>query len=428
MADFHQEGTITTIHDLYKAFDSQEYLINLEDKLLRNARKTNISLLLPCHYSELDNREVLKRIVGKIKKTRYIKNIIIAFNGSDDENKFNEAKQFFSDLNDPSRTVKLVWVNGPGVQKIFEKIRERDILTGVQGKGQSVWIALGYILARGDSNVIVLHDCDIVTYDRILLGRLILPTSNPYTDYEFCKGYYIRISPSEKAMKGRVTRLFITPFVDAMAKIMYERGFNEMGRFFSYHKTFKYPLSGEISFTSRLAREINVAYDWSLEVATLSEVYNRVMAGKIAQIDLVPNYEHKHQDLSPDDVSKGLSRMVVDIAKFYLHYMRAHNIALEDSFVDMMLHTYYNNAIKLIKCYSDDAEMNNLAFNRHQEEMTVQQFRRLLWTAWEQSRGPTEAPLIPSWNRVIFSIPDIYSLLLEAVENDNITIEKTVKT
>jgi glucosyl-3-phosphoglycerate synthase len=51
--------------------------------------------------------------------------------------------------------------------------------------------------------------------------------------------------------------------------------------------------------------------------------------------------------------------------------------------------------------------------------MTAQQFRGNLWTAWEQSRGPTEAPLIPSWNRVLYSIPDIYTQVLDAVEKDN---------
>jgi glucosyl-3-phosphoglycerate synthase len=419
MSDFHQEGTITTFHDLYRAFDQNEYLINLEERLERHARKIKISLLLPLYFTELENRDVLDKIVEKIQKVKYLKNVVIAFNGTEDEEKFNEAKEYFSVLRTSKRRITLVWVNGPRVQEVFQRISEKDILTGVQGKGQSVWITLGYILAKRDADVIALHDCDIVTYDRILLGRLIEPTANPHADYEFCKGYYMRISPSEKAMKGRVTRLFITPFVDAMMHVMNERGYNELARFFAYHRSFKYPLSGEFSFTSRLAREINIAYDWSLEVATLSEVYHRVMDRKIAQSDLVSNYEHRHQDLSPDDTSKGLSRMLVDIAKFYLHYMRAHGIAMDDPFVDMMLHSYYDNAVRFIKCYSDDAEMNNLVFDRYQEEMTVKQFRGLLWTAWEQSRGPTEAPLIPSWNRVTYSIPDIYSQLLDAVDKDN---------
>jgi glucosyl-3-phosphoglycerate synthase len=419
MADFHQEGKVTSFHDLYRVFDPAEYLSSLEDRLLNYSRKTKITLLLPCHYTELENREVLDRIIEKIRETKYLKNVVIAFNGTDEEEKFNNAKEYFSSLRTSKRKVTLVWVNGPRVQEVFNRISEKDILTGVQGKGQSVWIALGYILASRDSDVIALHDCDIVTYDRILLGRLIEPTANPHADYEFCKGYYVRISPSERTMKGRVTRLFITPFVDTMTDIMNERGFHELGRFFAYHRMFKYPLSGEFSFTSRLAREINIAYDWSLEVATLSEVYQRVMDRKVAQVDLVSNYEHRHQVLSHDDDSKGLSKMTIDIAKFYLHYMRAHGFPLEDSTVDMMLHTYYSNALTFIKCYSDDAEMNGLGFDRYEEEMMAQHFRTLLWTAWEQSRGPTEAPLIPSWNRVTYSIPDIYKHLLESVKKDN---------
>jgi len=419
MTDFHQEGDVTTFHDLYRVFDTNEYLIKLEERLLHYARKTKLSLLLPCYFTELENPGILSNIMEEIKNVRYLRNIVIAFNGTDDEQKFREAMDYFDVLKTTNRMVKLVWVNGPRVQEVFGRIGEKDIMTGVQGKGQSVWMALGYLLARGDSDVIALHDLDIVTYDRLLLGRLIEPTANPHKDYEFCKGYYVRISPTEKAMKGRATRLFVTPFVDAMMNIMYERGYNELGGFFGYHRMFKYPLSGEFSYTARLAREMNVAYDWSLEVATLSDVYHRVKSGKIAQADLVPNYEHKHQELSPDDVTRGLARMVIDIAKFYLHYMRAHGIALDDSFVDMMLHTYYSNALKFIKCYSDDAEMNNLVYDRYKEEMTAQQFRGNLWTAWEQSRGPTEAPLIPSWNRVTYSIPDIYAQILDAVEKDN---------
>lgn len=108
-----------------------------------------------------------------------------------------------------------------------------------------------------------------------------------------------------------------------------------------------------------------------------------------------------------------------NIYKFYLHYMRAHGIDVNDSFVDMMLHTYYDNALRFIKYYSDDAEVNGLIFDRYSEEMTARHFRGLIWTAWEQSKGPTEAPMIPSWNRVIYSLPDIYRQLLDAVKSDN---------
>ena len=419
MTDFHQEGIVTTLHALYEAFDKEEYLADLEHKLEEYSRHTKISLLLPSLYAELRNPQVLDRIMNNIKQVKYLHSVVVALGGAPEEAQFREAKAYFGKLATSARDLKVLWVDGPLIQNIFKKLQEKEIHIGVPGKGQSVWITLGYLLAKEEADVIALHDCDIVTYDRLLLGRLIEPTANPNNDFEFCKGYYPRISPTEKTMKGRVTRLFVTPFVDAMARIMRERGFDELNRFFSYHRTFNYPLAGEFSFTVQLARGVNIAYDWGLEVATLSEVYHRVSPRKITQIDLVSNYEHKHQDVSPDDRNKGLHRMVVDIAKFYLNYMRSHGIPLDDAFVDMMLHTYYENTLGFIKAYSDDAEVNGLIYDRHQEELTATYFRGFLWTAWEQSKGPHESTLIPSWNRVAYSVPEIYPQILDAVEADN---------
>ena len=142
--------------------------------------------------------------------------VIVALGGAKDATQFQEAKEYFERLRTPERDVKIVWVDGPRIQELFQEIAAREIPVGVQGKGQSVWISLGYIFARDDCQIIALHDCDIVTYNRILLGRLIEPTANPNNDFEFCKGFYARISPTEKAMKGRVTRIFVMPFVDAL--------------------------------------------------------------------------------------------------------------------------------------------------------------------------------------------------------------------
>ncbi|MBW2472174.1 MAG: glycosyl transferase [Deltaproteobacteria bacterium] len=418
MADFHQEGIITTLHSLYEAFDQDEYLEGLEKKLVDYASHLNICLLLPCLYSELQNPQVLDPIVNDISQVEYLHSIVVALGGADYA-QFQEARRYFSKLQTDTRDLKIVWVDVPGVQEILNRIREKDIATGVAGKGQSAWVALGYILGHEQADVIALHDCDIVTYNRLLLGRLIEPVANPNNDFEFCKGYYARISPSERAMKGRVTRLFVVPFVDAMMKIMRERGFNELENFFQYHRSFNYPLAGEFSFTSYLARGLNIAYDWGLEVSTLSEVYNKVITKKIAQVDLARNYEHKHQEMSQADAQRGLHRMVVDIAKFYLNYMRSHGFVLDDATIDMILHTYYQNALAFIKSYSDDAEVNNLIYDRYSEEQAAHFFRGFLWTAWEQSKGPQLSTQIPSWNRVLYTLPDIYDHVKYVVEKDN---------
>jgi glucosyl-3-phosphoglycerate synthase len=162
-----------------------------------------------------------------------------------------------------------------------------------------------------------------------------------------------------------------------------------------------------------------MAYDWGLEVSTLSEVYTRLTPKKIAQIDLCKNYEHKHQALSETDARGGLHRMVVDIAKFYLNYIRSHGMAIDEAFIDMLQHTYYSTALGFVKSYSDDAESNDLVYDRHQEELSVRYFRDFIATAWDQASQEKEGTQIPSWNRVIYSVPDIYEDLLEAVEKDN---------
>jgi glucosyl-3-phosphoglycerate synthase len=178
-------------------------------------------------------------------------------------------------------------------------------------------------------------------------------------------------------------------------------------------------LAGEFSFLTRLGRAINIAYDWGLEVSTLSEVYTRLTPKKIAQIDLCKNYEHKHQELSEENARGGLHRMVVDIAKFYLNHIRSNGVPIDDAFIDMLQHTYYNTALSFVKSYSDDAESNDLVYDRHKEELTVRYFRDFIVTAWEQSKQEKENTQIPSWNRVIYSLPDIYADLMEAVEKDN---------
>ncbi|NBC49595.1 MAG: glycosyl transferase [Gammaproteobacteria bacterium] len=418
MADFHQEPQITTLHALYEAFDQGEYLGNLERRLESHARHDHMCLLLPSLFSEISNGDVLDRIVERIAEVRYLRSIVVALGGASDESQFREAQRYFGRLARPDCRVRVVWVDGPRVQNLLRELEEREIPTGMQGKGQSVWVSLGYLFARDEANTIALHDCDIVTYDRIMLGRLIEPVANPNNAFQFCKGYYARISPDEFAMKGRVTRLFVTPFVDTLSRVMCTQGMPELQRFFEYHRGFKYPLAGEFCFTSDLARGLNIAYDWGLEVATLSQVYDQLTRRQVAQIDLAPNYEHKHQELSPDDTSKGLHRMVVDIAKFYLTYMRSHGVPLDDAYLDMLLHTYYQTALTYVRKYSYDADVNNLAYDLYAEEAAAGHFRGFLWDAWMQTKGPQEAKLIPSWNRVAYSFPQVYERLLEAVEAD----------
>ena len=52
-----------------------------------------------------------------------------------------------------------------------------------------------------------------------------------------------------------------------------------------------------------------------MEIGILSEMQRNFSSNSICQIDLADAYDHKHQDLSTEDDSKGLSRMSIDIIK-----------------------------------------------------------------------------------------------------------------
>ena len=83
---------------------------------------------------------------------------------------------------------------------------------------------------------------------------------------------------------------------------------------------------------------------------------------------------HKHQDLSIDDKTRGLSRMTIDITKAFLRKMATQGyIFTEESFRTLKA-TYYRKALEYIDIYKDDATINGLTLDINLEERTVELF------------------------------------------------------
>ena len=116
-------------------------------------------------------------------------------------------------------------------------------------------MSLGYILADPEVYAIGLHDCDIVNYKREIVAKLFYPIVHPALDFEFSKGYYARVT---KKLYGRVTRLFYTPLIRSLKRIV---GFNP---FLEYLDSFRYALAGEFAFLAILARGIRISPTWGL--------------------------------------------------------------------------------------------------------------------------------------------------------------------
>ena len=73
-----------------------------------------------------------------------------------------------------------------------------------------------------------------------------------------------------------------------------------------------------------------------------------------------------------------------------------------------------------IRRYHDDALINSLIFDRHEEATTREVFARSIKLAGDQTlEDPLRIPLIPNWSRVLSALPDLFDLLLEAMEQDN---------
>jgi glucosyl-3-phosphoglycerate synthase len=401
MADFFQTGVVATFHKLGKG-----NLEKIESELAWYSRQRPLALVLPSLYSELEG-DALKLIVSELKKVKYVKEIAVTL-GPASKKEFNHAKKFFSVL--PQKT-SIIWNNGPRLKDIYKAIQDAELPIGESGKGRSAWMAYGYFLSRGEFHAIALHDCDILTYKRELLARLSYPVINPNFDYAFCKGFYSRITDR---MHGRVTRLFVTPLIRALQRII---GYHPLLTFFD---SFRYPLAGEFSMDMDLARVNRIPGDWGLEVGVLAEVYRNTSTRRVCQVDIAENYEHKHQDLSPDDASKGLHKMCIDIAKSVFRTLASEGIVFSEGFFNTLITTYVRTAQDMLKRYQDDAAINGLFFDRHAESLAVETFTNSIREAADIIiENPIGVPLIASWDRVSSAIPDILSVIHAAVDEDN---------
>lgn len=405
MADFHQTGVVSTLHRL-----GRPQVDRLERTLLGHSRTRPISLVLPCLISELDGPG-LKGIVDILRGVGYLRQIVVSIGGTEDRSRYEEMRDMFDGVRTlTGEAPTLLWNSGPRVQALYETLRGEGLDPGANGKGQSTWLAFGYVLATDVSRVIAVHDCDIRDYSRELLARLCYPTANPNLHYEFAKGYYGRVADR---LYGRVTRLFVTPLLRAMKTVLGSHPLLE------YLDSFRYPLAGEVSMTTELARINRIPSDWGLEVGTLVEVYRNCSLKRICQVELAENYDHRHQSLSVEDSSRGLHRMVVDIASSAIRNLASYGVEFDAGFLNTLAAAYTRTAQDAVATYSDDALLNGLDFDRHEEELAVETFSKALRAAGLGFvRDPMGLPQIPNWNRVTAALPGFLDKLRDAVEAD----------
>jgi glucosyl-3-phosphoglycerate synthase len=400
MPDFFQTGSVATLHRL-GACDTPR----LERELEEFARERPIALVLPCHARELGT-VALQTIVGELRQVRYLRQVVVGIDGAT-RAEWNQARVFFAQLPQPAT---LLWSDGPRLKKLLAELHAAGLATGPRGKGRNVWLCFGYVLASEQARMIAMHDCDIITYDRELLARLCYPVAHPAFAFDFCKGYYARVSDK---LNGRVMRLLLTPVLRALKSILGAHPF------LTYLDSFRYPLSGEIAMDIDLVRRNRIPFDWGLEVGMLAEVFRNSTPRAICQAELCGNYDHKHQALSPRDSDQGLNRMAVDIMRSIFRRVASEGIKLDRGLFDTLQFAYTRHADDLLRAYGADAVLNGLTYSRHEEENAVATFARGIREAAQAHLGdPVSWPLIPNWNRVESTWPGFLKELHEAVRKD----------
>lgn len=404
--DFYQNGIITTLHNLMDR--STE---DMEADLLKFSKKRPMGLILPSLYSEL-KMPALTKIVEELKQVPYLEEIIIGLDQAN-EAEYRHALEFFSVL---PQKVKVIWNDGPRMKAIHKKLVEEKIAPEAPGKGRNVWYMIGYVLGSNKVESVALHDCDITTYDRSLLARLIYPVANPQFNYAFAKGFYTRIS--NNTINGRVTRLLVTPLIRALKTTV---GINneKANEFLNHIDSYRYPLAGEFAFRTGMISDLRIPSDWGLEIGVLSEMKRNVSSNRICQVDIADIYDHKHQELSADDAHKGLSKMSIDISKAFFRKLAAEGVVFSQESFRTIKASYFRIALDLIESYHNDAIMNGLTLDVHKEETAVELFAGNIVNAGSHFlKTPMETPFIPSWNRVSSAFPEILDEITMAVDAD----------
>ncbi|MFH1490793.1 MAG: hypothetical protein ABII06_17955 [Pseudomonadota bacterium] len=407
--------------------------------------------LLATEFTHEENRPVFLNILKQLKDMTYLSSIIFGLDGASEEEAFHLQELIRAH---GIRNYVIQWNNGPGFKTIYKQLNEAGFDIKEPGKGKNMFLSFGIAIALGAESI-GLVDADIRTFKRVQLDRLFYPLV--VLNYDFSKAFYARIK--ERILYGRVKRLLLDPLLLSLKRKFTESREEKMLPLIEFLLGFHYQLSGEVAFHVDLLKKMRFATNWGVEIFTLIEVYRK--ASTTAQVMFSERpFDHKHQELSKDDQTRGLNRMAVDIVTTLMNALVIEEgLEISDTFFRDLTITYQAIAEEQIKKYSDDSSFNDLSYDRDAEEFMVKNvFRNSILHAGDiltspyrmtekflrfvhshEEFGPFlekglaetivsvegkvqqsifETPQTVSWERVQNKLPHIFYDLIEVVENE----------
>lgn len=407
--------------------------------------------LLASEFTDPNNFNVFENILKQLKDVTYLSQIILGLDRATEEEAFR-LRDLLKKYGIRNHLIQ--WNDGPGFNSIYNQLSEAGFHIQEPGKGRNMFLSFGIAMALGAESIGLL-DADIRTFKRVQLDRLFYPVVT--LNYDFSKAYYARIM--ERALFGRVKRLLLDPLLLSLKRKFTESKEEKMLHLIDFLLGFQYQLSGEVAFHVNLLKKMRFATNWGVEIFTLIEVYRKASAPAQVMFSELP-FDHKHQEVSEGDQTKGLHRMAVDIVTTLMNALVIEEgLEISDTFFQDLAITYQAVAEDQIKKYSDDASFSNLIYDRDVEENLVRSvFRNSILYAGELLTSPLriterflrfvntysefkpflekglaeailsveskvqervfEMPKTVSWERVSNKLPRIFYDLIEVVEKE----------
>ena len=151
-----------------------------------------------------------------------------------------------------------------------------------------------------------------------------------------------------------------------------------------------------------------------LELGLLAELYRNTSYEGICEVDL-GLYDHKHKDV----IANGLVSTAKDSLVTLLRTLtEMDGIEVSQPFLQSLQVMYRKIAQDKIRQYHADATCNNLDYDRHQEECSVDSLSDAIIAAGKKYLEDPAKTQLPDWLRTKAAIPDIREKLREAAIDD----------
>jgi glucosyl-3-phosphoglycerate synthase len=386
VSDLAQAGLICTLQRL-----NDTHLPVLEAELELQSAIRSIALILPCHAGDLF-QPALAHIVEELGRVRFLREVVVSLNGYD-EPAFEHAREIFPSL--PQR-VRVLWNDGPTLAPLLSR------WSSAMGKGMNVWSAVGALTGDGGPELIVTQDADVASFRSSTLARLCSACLHPQLGYQFARMYYSRVTDR---LYGRVSRLFLTPLLQAFTRVA---GHHPLLDFLI---SFRYPLAGETALTTALAAELPLGQSWSLEIGMLCELFRRADPREICQVDGGTGYDHRHHPLSEGGA---LAQMAQDIAGALFAQLAQEGLNVTAQLRVSVAAAFRDEAALALRRSRSLAAINGLPFDEATEREIVEALSA------ELSKPSAAVPsLLPSWATLMQQEPEWVEQFRAAVAHDS---------